>query len=115
MKPIMMVTFRIAKEKEQEFNEFYEQYLPKIMKSVPELLDATRFVADRDDENTYYATVYQLESKEVFDKAKEHLSSPERAKDVADWHVWEDTFMKDVTFGFYELMYPTKTRSDYGL
>lgn len=109
--PIMIVSLRIAPEKEAAFNEFYHhRYIPKLLEVVPEIRVARRYeeygVAGSLKWFTKrFLTVYEIASEAVLDSAIEGLSRPGREAERAEWAKWKDSHLKDVSRVAYRQTY----------
>jgi len=109
--PIMIVSLRIAPEKEAEFNEFYHhRYIPKLLEVVPEIRVARRYeeygVAGSLKWFTKrFLTVYEIASEAVLDAAIEGLSRPGREAERAEWDKWKASYMKDLSRVAYRQTY----------
>jgi hypothetical protein len=110
-KPIMIVSLRVAPEKEAEFNEFYHhRYIPKLLEVVPEFRAARRYeeygVAGNLKWFTKrFITVYEIASEAVLSQALEGLSRPGREEERAQWARWKAEYLKDVTRVAYRQTY----------
>lgn len=104
--PILLVSLKVAPEKEQEFNHWYQDlYIPKLLNLIPEFLSARRYVSTGDGER-HYLTVYEFADEASMEKAMKALGNPARAKDREEWHQWEETYLKDMTDGTFRQVYP---------
>jgi hypothetical protein len=110
-KPIMIVSLRVAPEKEAEFNEFYHhRYIPKLLEVVPEFTAARRYeeygVAGSLKWFTKrFITVYEVASEAVLSQAVEGLSRPGREEERAEWGSWKAEYLKDVSRVAYRQTY----------
>jgi len=101
--PIMIVSLRIAPEKEVEFNEFYHpRYIPKLLEVVPEIRVARRYeeygVAGSLKWFTKrFLTVCEIASEDVLTAAIEGLSRPGREAERAEWNMWKASYLKDLS------------------
>jgi hypothetical protein len=109
--PIMIVSLRIAPEKEAEFNEFYHhRYIPKLLEIVPEIQVARRYeeygVAGSLKWFTKrFLTVYEIASEAVLDAAIEGLSRPGREAERTEWNRWKTSYLKDLSRVAYRQIY----------
>lgn len=107
-KVLAILTFTVKDEVEKEFNTWYDGYLTKILNQVPEFKTAARYISGTGEKN--YSTVYTLESADAIKVAKIHLSSPQREKDVQEWHEWVEKGLSNVTWDIYEEVYEVENK-----
>jgi len=105
-KPLLIIRFNIKAEKEKEFNEWYNAYIPRFMKQVPEIVSAKRVVSINGGQKEYMS-IYEIESEEKIEVALKKISGddPNRKKDSAEWHEWEECCLSNIYDGVYKTIY----------
>ena len=96
---LLIVHTNIAPEGEDEFNDWYNDHIPHLLK-VRGYLWGQRYVAMRGDRK--YIAVYQIESPDYFD----YLLGPDNSKrhpiTLAEWENWDKLPLRDTRISVYE-------------
>lgn len=110
-KPVLIVSLRVAPEKEAEFNAFYHhRYIPKLLETVPEIVSARRYeeygVAGSLKWFTKrFLTVYEIASEAAVEQALAGLTRPGREQERAEWERWKATALMEVSRVAYRQSY----------
>jgi antibiotic biosynthesis monooxygenase (ABM) superfamily enzyme len=102
---LLFVQLRVDPEKEEEFNEWYRDYLDTLLPLAPTFTTVRRFVS-RDAEQTTYLTIYESEDVEALEEAMAAFDLPERQTHRVEWKAWESSSLEDVSAGVFEQVYP---------
>ena len=99
-KPLLfIVQTNVAPEGEDDFNDWYNDHIPHLLK-VRGYLWGQRYVAMRGDRK--YIAVYQIESADYFD----YLLGPDHSKrhpiTLAEWEKWDRLPLSDIRICVYE-------------
>jgi antibiotic biosynthesis monooxygenase (ABM) superfamily enzyme len=102
---LLFVQLRIDPEKEEEFNEWYRDYLDSLLPLAPKFNTIRRFVS-RDSEQTTYLTIYESDDVAALEEAMAAFDLPERQTHRVEWKAWEGSSLHDVSAGVFEQVYP---------
>jgi len=100
-----IVVFKISEGTDektlQEFNEWYDEYISRELKRVPEFESGTRFVSGTG--KRIYSTYYTISNVDEIPAAYAHNYSEAAKPDLDAWKYWVDRgVLTDVTFDFFK-------------
>lgn len=99
----IVVWLSVAPEKEQDFNDWYEQqYIPRFVTQIPGVKSVSRWKIEGTET---YMTVYDLEPGADFDDVSQALGSSARDADRDEWKRWEQGYLEDFRDGFFSQTY----------
>lgn len=104
-RPLLVLTYQVHPEHEAAFNEWYEAYMKRFMKRVPEMVTGRRVVTERNGVKQFL-TIYEIESPEKVASAMANImqDTPERIKDSEEWHEWEHTTLSMLNDAVYNVL-----------
>lgn len=104
-KPLFIVRYNVDPKYEEEFNEYYNKKIPRILKEVPEMISGKRLVIDRKGIKEYY-TIYEIESEDKIESCLANIP------DTQEWKNWAELAVSNLQNGVYKVICSYKKEGD---
>jgi|GEM_PF-5929586 len=104
-----ILTITVDASIEKEFNAWYDEYLKRMLRAVPEFESVTRYVSGTGNKN--YCSYYVISDADRIPEAKAHVYGADRKADSIAWHEWVEKGIINEYWDFFVPMY-TLTQDD---
>ena len=104
-KPLFIVKYNVNPNHDKEFNEYYNEKIPKILKAVPEIISGKRLVMDRKGIKEYY-TIYEIESEDKIESCLANIP------DTQEWKDWVESSVTHLDNGVFKVICAYKKEND---
>lgn len=104
-----VLTFTIDESIEKEFNEWYNEYVKRMLRTVPQFESVTRYV--HVDGGKKYCSYYVISDVAELEACKANIYGAERKPDSDAWKEWVRKGITDEYWEFFDTMF-TFTQDD---
>ena len=104
-----ILTITVDASIEEEFNKWYNEYLKRMLRAVPEFESVTRYVSGTGKKN--YCSFYVISDANKIPEAKANVYGEDRKPDSVAWNEWVAKGIVNEYWDFFIPMY-TLTQGD---
>lgn len=96
-KPLFIVRYNVNPDYDEEFNEYYNEKITKILEVVPEIISGKRLVMERKGIKEYY-TIYEIESEDKIESCLANIP------DTQEWKDWVESSVTHLDNGVFKVI-----------